>query len=317
MERMQYGHLDLNLLLVLERLLARRSVTLAAADLGLSQPATSRALQRLRDALGDPLLVRAGREMILTDRAQALAGPAVAALEAAGQVFAPAPAFDPLTATGPVVLGLGDDTQAAFLRTLYRRFRAESPGLDLRVRAVSEATVDEGRRGLLDLVLAPDLSALPAAAGAVRLDEFVTRPLYTRRFAVIADRTRWPEPPSLAAYLRAEHVIVSFEAGGRGFVDDLLEQQGARRRVALAVTSFAAMAQVVVGSDLLAVAPWELVTDDRLIAHPPPLALPPLPMLLIWHPRQTTQPRHRFLRALFTQVVQEAVAGLSPPLPPP
>ena len=274
MERMQYGHLDLNLLLVLERLLARRSVTLAAADLGLSQPATSRALQRLRDALGDPLLVRAGREMILTDRAQALAGPAVAALEAAGQVFAPAPAFDPLTATGPVVLGLGDDTQAAFLRTLYRRFRAESPGLDLRVRAVSEATVDEGRRGLLDLVLAPDLSALPAAAGAVRLDEFVTRPLYTRRFAVIADRTRWPEPPSLAAYLRAEHVIVSFEAGGRGFVDDLLEQQGARRRV-------------------------------------------PMPMLLIWHPRQTTQPRHRFLRALFTQVVQEAVAGLSPPLPPP
>ena len=103
---MAYGDVDLNLLIVLDRLLARQSVTEAAADLGLSASATSRALQRLRDALGDPLLHRAGNRLVPTELARDLIGPAGRAVEAAREVFDRERTFDPTQASGDFVLAL-------------------------------------------------------------------------------------------------------------------------------------------------------------------------------------------------------------------
>ena len=313
MQSIRYGSVDLNLLIVLERLLARQSVSLAAQDLGLSQPATSRALQRLREALGDPLLVRIGNGLVPTDRARELLAPVVAALQASGEVLAPPPDFDPLTATGTFTLGIEDEAQAAFVPALFERLRAQAPGIDLRPRGLPPASADQARRGLLDLALAPDLSALPAIAGTVDLDAFVVRPLYARRFRVVGARAAWPQAPDLARYLAAEHVIVSFEGGGRGFVDELLARDGHQRRVAASVTSFLVAARLVATTSLLAVLPEEVLANQpALIGHPPPLPVPNLPILLVWHPRVTTQGRHRFLRELVaecvTQVVREAVA---------
>jgi len=312
MKRMHYGEVDLNLLFVLERVLSRQSITLAAQDLGLSQPATSRALQRLRDTLDDPLLVRAGREMVPTDRAKELLEPALAALSAAEAVFAPAPTFDPSSADGSFILAIGDDVQAAFGHAFFAGLRREAPGIDLRFRQIGSFTVEEGQRGLIDLAVAPDLSALPDIAGAPDLSAFVVQSVYTRTWSVVGSRRAWAGAPDLARYLRADHAIVSFEAGGRGFVDELLEARGLSRRVAATATSFSAVARLVAETDLLAVLPTELAWTfaEDLCAWPPPFDLPDLDMMLIWHPRQRRQGRHRFFRELVSQVMRQEIGRM-------
>lgn len=315
MPRMVYGTLDLNLLMVLDRVIAHESVVGAARDLGLSQSATSRALQRLRDVLGDEILLRAGSGSVLTDRARTLAGPVAEALERAGDVFAPPPTFDLATARGALTLALGDELQPVVVPALVAALRAHAPGIDLRIHRLAAASVDEARRGLLDLAIAPDLDPLPDIAGAVDTSELVARGLYERTFVVIGARERWDgyrdaaDGLSLNDWLAADHAIVSFEGGGRGFVDELLAASGRSRRVMASVTSFPAAAELVARTDLLAVIPREVTVgrESELAVFQPPLSLPSLPMRLLWHPRQTTRARHRALRELVASITVEAV----------
>jgi DNA-binding transcriptional LysR family regulator len=303
-ERIDLTRLDLNLLVALDRFLARASVTEAARDLHLSQPAASRTLGRLRDALGDPLLTRVGRAYVPTERGRALVVPTVEALAAARRVFAPPEAFDPATARGDVVIAMGDEVQHALGATIARAIWERAPGIDLRVRRLAAESVAEGRRGLIDLAIAPDLSPLPAMAGGVDLSELVVKPLYTRRFVVAAAVGRGVL--DLDRYVAARHVIVSFEAGGRGFVDELLEPRGLRRRVAASVTTFPAALALVAATDLVATVPGEVAASwPGVEVHPPPLTLPDLKIALMWHPRRTAEVRHAFLR----EVVGGAVRG--------
>ena len=158
MNSMSLAAIDLNLLVVLDRLLLTGSVTVTARDLGVTQPALSRSLQRLRDLLGDPLFVRAGRGLTPTPRAIELAEPLAAALEAVRRVLAPSDTFDPRTAVGDFVVAMGDETQVGFTDTLIEALWHEAPGINIRIRALSAQSVEDGRRGLLDLALTPDLS---------------------------------------------------------------------------------------------------------------------------------------------------------------
>lgn len=305
---MNLAALDLNLLVALDALLRLGSVTDAARTLHLSQPAMSRTLQRLREVLDDPLFVRVGRGVVPTDRARVLAVPVSDALDAARRVFAPPPTFDPTTARGELVLGLGDEAQVAFSDAIMAAVWAASPGIDVRIRRLSEASLDEGRRGTIDLAIAPDLAALPATAGAVDYSDFVAKRLYARRF-VIASRA--PGPFDLDTFCAALHVIVSFEGGGRGFVDDLLAALGRSRRVAASVTSFPSAASLIASTDLIGALPEEVVHTcaPGLYVGDPPFRVPELPMLLLWHPRQNANPRHRFLRERVATAVLERVAG--------
>lgn len=309
MARIDLRELDLNLLVVLERLLARGGVGAAAADLGLSQPAVSRSLQRLRDTLGDPLLVRVGHEMVPTERALELREAVEDALQAARRVFEPPATFDPRHATGAFVIALGDEAQIAVGPAIAAAVWAHCPGIDLRFHQLSARTVAEGRRGDVDLALSPDLGVLPLVAGGVDTSEFVHRRLYTRRFVVIA-RAGTP-PLDLASWLAADHVIVSFEAGGRGFVDDLLAARGLTRRVAASVTSFVAAAHLVASSRLVGVVPAEVagLLGDRLSVSAPPIDVPSLPIELLWHPRVSADPRHRFVRERVAEAVIATLGG--------
>lgn len=311
MNIMDVSRLDLNLLVALDRLLERGNVTLAAKDLGITQPAMSRVLLRLRDALGDPLFVRVGRGLVPTDRARALAEPVRDALRAVERVFAPPEAFDPATARGEVRIALGDEAQVAFADAIVSALWARAPGLDVRVHPLTAASVVEGRRGVFDVALAPDLSALPAIAGAPDLSDFVARPVYTRRFVVVSSAHRSRPAPTLDAYVAASHVIVGFDGGGRGFVDDILEARGLRRRVAATVTSFPSAAALVANTDLLATLPEEVVATSgaAIVASAPPFPLPAIPVLCLWHPRRTADPRHRFLRETVMRAVATRAAG--------
>lgn len=320
MEGIDIRALDLNLLLALDRLVRLRSVSAAARDLGVTQPAMSRTLQRLRDVLGDPLLVRVGRGVVPTERALALAEPAAEALRAVERVFAPPPTFDPATARGELSIALTDEAQVAYADAIVHAVWAVAPGVDVRVRPLSLASVEQARRGDLDLAITPDLGPLPATVGAPDLREFVAKRLYRRRFVVIGALDR-PRPSlTLAEYAAASHVIVGADGGGRGFVDDLLAERGLRRRVAATVTSFPSAAALVASTDLLATLPEEVVLTGsaRVRVYEAPLALPVLDILCVWHPRRTAEPRHRALREVVMAAITArarswvAVAGAAP-----
>ncbi len=308
---MNLGTVDLNLLVALDRLLASGSVTVAARELGVTQPALSRSLQRLRDLLGDPLFVRAGRGLTPTPRALELREPLAVALHAVRRVVAPPETFDPHTATGTYTLAMADENQVAFTDAVVQAIAEAAPGVDVRIRALTAASVEDGRRGTIDLALSPDLSPLPATAGAADISEFHHRELYLRRF-VVASSPAFPRPTlTLAEYAAADHVIVSFEGGGWGFVDDLLAERGLRRRVAASVTSFYAAASVVARTRLLVTLPEEVAraAPGGLVCCVPPLPLPTLRMLLLWHPRTHASPRHRYLRELVARAVVERVGA--------
>ncbi len=308
---MNYGDVDLNLLVVLERVLARQSVVEAAADLGLSPSATSRALQRLRDAIGDPLLVSAGNAMIPTERADELLEPTMRALEAARSVFYSEGEMDVAAATGEFVLCLGAELQEALFPAIVARFRDVAPGVGLRVRELTEDSAEQGRRGLLHLAIAPDLKTILPTEQWPDLSDFVHAPLYERRFVVVGSRRAWPAAPDLDMYTHADHVIMSASAGSRGFMDYLLKRMGRARRVACSVSTFGAVLQIVRATRLLALVPAEILPrlGAELVPYDPPLAVPTMTMGMIWHPRYTTQPRHRTLRRLLAEVVRAQVDG--------
>jgi len=290
--------LDLNLLVALDRLLATASVSAAAKELGITQPAMSRVLERLRDALGDPVLVRAGRGMVPTERALSLERPVADALSAARRVFQQEGPVDPKTMKGELRIALGDETQTAFADAILERLWRDAPGLDVRFRRLLPESAAEGRRGALDLAVVPDLMRLPRSAGGVYLSVFVSPPLYDRRWVTVSSpkhpRRRWP----LASYSAADHLLIGPDASARGFVDDLLQARGRHRRVAASVTSFITGAHVVARTHLVCTIPEEVVraAGVPLVVSKPPLEIPSIPMVLLWHPRSTTDARHRFIR---------------------
>lgn len=294
---------DLNLLRALDRLLATKSVSAAARSLSVGQPAMSKTLQRLRDALGDPLLVRVGHKMQLTARAASLTQPVTDALLAAGRVLAPPEAFDPANATGKLVVAMPEHAHVTVAIPLVERVRAEAPGLDLRIRPVGLSTKAEIARAEVALAILPDVRALPHLPKA-DLSHFVLRPLYRDRYAVVSARKSKKKRWTLASYAAARHVLVtSLGESDTGLVDKVLERHELARRVAVTVPGFLQAARLVETTDLVATLPERLARAAHyaLDIEPPPLDLPELSMLLAWSSRDTLDPRHQWLRELLAR----------------
>lgn len=295
--------MDLNLLLALDALLEERSVTRAAGRLGLSQPAASRALGRLRAALGDELLVRAGRALVPTPRAVAMRPELRGALERLGAAVGGAPAFDPAVARRTFHLATADYGMAVLLPPLLARLTAEAPHVDLLIHPQSgdqEAALAEGR---LDLLVVPRRGA---ARGLVwtRLiaDDFVC---LVRSGHPAVGRTL-----SLARYVELGHVFVAPAQQPTSVVDEELARRGLSRRIAVRLPSFLAAGQVVARTGLVA-------TLARRVAElaigqlpvrivPVPLELPRLTVSAAWHERVRRDPGH----AWFRRLVAESARGL-------
>jgi DNA-binding transcriptional LysR family regulator len=307
---MDLARVDLNLLLVLERLLTHGSVTRAAASLGVGQPALSKSLEKLRNVFDDELFVRSGRNLVRTARAQELEPRVRAALDAIGVALSPVAPFHPQTARGVVRLALGDDAQSALLVPLTLALRRAAPGLDLRVRGLGYDVTDLLERDAVDLAIVPDLRQLPGLM-VPDLARFVVKPLYRDRFVVAARSAR---RFTLESYAAAEHLLVTPTATTElGFVDKLLAKHGLSRRIAVTVPTFQQAIEAVAQSDLIATVPARAVhvSVRTVCAVRSPLPLPVLDALLVWHPRSTTNDRHRFVRELLRTCVKDS----APPTP--
>lgn len=287
-----FGRLDLNLLITLDVLLAERNVTRAAERLNLSQPSVSVQLAKLRDTLGDPLLLPGPRGMRPTARAEALREPLREALKALQQAVSPQGPFDPAQATDTWRIAAFDYAEATIVLPLLRDLRTEAPGTRLAiVQAVPSLLARQAEHGEIDL-------AFHTTEGAPQ--GLHRRPLFTERY-VLAGRAGHPglkRKPTLAQFCRLEHVIVSPDGGGfYGPTDEVLAARGLSRRVALSVPHFLFVLSVLGSTDLVAMLPSRLVRNAAGIrVVDAPIEIPGYEMSMLWHERAHRDPAHRWLR---------------------
>lgn len=301
---MNFAAFDLNLLRVFDALMRERSVTRAGARIGLSQPAVSSALNRLRAILDDQLFVRSGAQMIPTPRAEDIA-PAVAEALARveGALFGDI-RFDPATAERTFTLQGADFFSVLLMPALARRVAKEAPGIRLRMLDTSRGEIE---RLLRDDVI--DASLEPA----IGMPDWLTSAhlLYSPFLVIAAERH--PDlvdvtpgtPIPLDRYCALPHAIRSVDGGMSGRADDALARVGRSRRVVLALPNFQGVATAVAQGELIAAIPEQFA---RAYADRLGLSLYPMPMetaapeiRMFWRKRHTNNPAHAWLRSLILE----------------
>ncbi len=294
--------LDLNLLRALDALLGERHVSRAAERLRLSQPATSSLLARLRNVFQDPLLVRTGRDLVVTPRALALAPRVRALIEDIEALLAEGVRFDALTVRHRFVVAATDYVQALLAPWLSHKLPVLAPGIDVALVAPDSTRIERQQAdGQIDLALL-NLTRAPGALHA--------RTVLTERFVVIA-RKKHPKVHrtlTLERFCALEHVLVS--PAGASFVgptDEELAARGLARRVRLSVQGFLAVPPIVAQSDLIAVYPERLARHyaAQLTIVEAPLPLPGFTMVAAWHERVHRDPAQRWLREKIVEALAE------------
>lgn len=300
---MHINKIDLNLFVVLDAVYTAGSVTGAAAQLNLSQPAVSHALGRLRELLGDPLFERQGRRMVPTPLARNIIAPVRRSLRGLELSVTEAQAFDPLQSRRRFVIGLRGVMESALLAPLARDLSRLAP-------RVSVATVRNERRllendlaaGQLDLALDVLLPVPPSLRHQ--------RVLHDRLVVMLrADHPLLNASLDLGSYLGAGHVMVSARRSGAGIEDLALSEQGLERTVRLRCQEYYAACQVLIETDFLLTLPQ--IYAERVNRHfghamrPFPLSAPVMDAYLYWHANVHSDPANRWLRA---RVIQ-ALAG--------
>ena len=299
MHELNINGVDLNLLPPLLALLRRCNVTHAASDAGLSQPAMSRALARLRALLGDALLVRGNRGYVLTPRAAALLPLLETTLGGVRALLAPA-AFDPAVAVRTIRLAATDSHAVLLLPAVLARLAAAAPGIDLRVEGYGPELIARIERGDLDLAFAT--SATPLPPGAVSAPPTRDRLALVRRRGHPAPANDW----TLADYGRWPHVGISLLGDGASDLDARLAAAGVRRRFALVTPYFTAALAAVGGSDCVTTlsARFAEFYADRfdLLVKPPPFADSDININIVWSDLRNGDPVLAWFRALLTEV---------------
>jgi len=317
MKPTNFRTLDLNLLRVFDEVMAERNLTRAARNLNMTQPAVSNALGRLRDALGDRLVVRSGYGVEPTPRALAL-WPAVSdALRQLEASFTPGN-FIAAEATNTFVIALADATAGELMPGLVEIIERDAPGVSMRTLPLQtrdpRRLLDEGQIdlaiGYFPAVLA-DLSAQAQAGGLAGFDH---QRLYEGEYVCVM-REGHPLAKgrmTLERYCEAHHLLVSFSGRPFGFVDEALASLGRKRRIVLTVNQFFTAGRVVAVSDLLTVLPRHFVgvtgMAQQLTVRDLPFEVSPVHVDALWHRRQAQRSDHAWLRLAVAAAARKAFA---------
>lgn len=294
---MELKDIDLNLLVTFHELFQERRVSGAAASMGVSQPAVSNALKRLRRLLGDELFVRTSRGMIPTPYAEQLAEPVAKALQAIHSLLDRRPAFEAGSSTRNFSIAFADIGEVHFLPRLMEVLGQAAPRVTIStVRNTAPHLREDMAAGKVDLAVGSilDLKA-----------DFFRRRLFPQRYVCLFR----PEHPlnkvkiTAAEFAAAEHVVVVAAGTGHEEMNRILDRAGARNRVRLRVPHFVAVADIVCSRDLLATVPEEFAQRGtaffglKYVAHP--IKLPEIQINIYWHARYHRDPANQWLRALF------------------
>lgn len=295
---------DLNLLKAFDALMSERAVTRAAVRIGLSQPAMSHALSRLRSLFADDLFVRTVDGMEPTARAREIASLVTAAIEHIEEALNLGAKFDPAASAAIFTAGMAEYAEVALVGRLARGFAAAAPNATLRiVPATGPQALDQLERGEIDVAVA-HLPHVPAhlEASALLRDPFV---VVMRRGHPAAAR-----PWSLEAYAALDHVLVSPRGATSGALDRILVDFGLKRRLVLLVGTYLAVPAALGGSDLVATVPQRTARQIALAAEVEILPLPldfATSVSMVWHRRAAKDPAQTWFRAQLTAAAQSEV----------
>jgi DNA-binding transcriptional LysR family regulator len=293
---------DLNLLKAFDALISERAVTRAAGRIGLSQPAMSHALSRLRGLFADDLFVRTPTGMEPTARAREIAPLVSGAIEQIEAALNLGAGFDPAKSAGIFTAGMAEYAEVALVGRLAAAFAEQAPRATLRLLPLNGADAAEQlERGMIDVAIA-HLRAPPAT--------IESRILLRDPFVVVA-RKGHPlaaEPLSIEAYAGQSHILVSPRGDTSGAIDRILVDFGLRRRISLLVATYLAVPVALAASDLIATVPSRTA---RQIAATAEIEILPLPVDLLmtvsmaWHRRAASEPAQAWFRALLIDAAQD------------
>lgn len=296
---MNISSIDLNLLLVFEALIEERHVGRAAKRIGLSQPAFSNAIGRLRSRLHDPLFVRTAQGMMPTPRAEQLADPVRSALAQLRQTFEAPNTFDPSASAHHFRIGLSDDVELRLMPLLSRAML--SGDLQMQTRRLDWLfTIPETelRNGTLDLAIGYFPDARYLASG------LIMEPLSQESNVVIARRGHpmWKRRLTAERFTKLDHAAVIYRNQLWGLIDNELASRGTPRRLRLALPHCLSVLHAVASSDLVACIQESVVKefgkDLNLRSCPEPLGLPPFVLRMVWHRQRDNDPAQVWLRKL-------------------
>lgn len=299
---MDLNRADLGLLVSLDALLSERSVTGAARRLGISQPALSAQLARLRDLMGDDILVGNAHGMVPTARAQAVQAPLRTLLQDMSDLIFAEAAFDPATSERRFHVSATDVSLAAILPTVLGKICEEAPGIRITTAPLDhDRMAADAEAGILDLVIT-GATRMPATFQTVRLINLVNRVAWRRGHPELSAAI------SLDEFCRMPQLNVTpVEGRLDGPIDQLLRAAGRSRRVIASITSYALAPALLRSSNLVAVVPEILLRldGDGLVSAPLPLEQQPPAINLGWHPRHRNDRAHKWLRELVVSATRE------------
>ena len=311
----KFRTLDLNLRRVFDEVMSERSLTRAAHNLSITQPAVSNALRRFREAVGDELITRNGQQMVPTPRALTLWPEVRAALRQLQEVLTPS-SFVPAQANTTFVMAMADATAAELMPALVAVMGRDAPGISIRVvplttrdpRRLLEIETADLAIGYFPAVLA-DLTARAQTGEAV---SFAYQRLFSGEYVCVMrrDHPLAAAPLTLDDYCAARHLMISFSGRPFGFVDHALALLGRERRIVLTVNQFFTASKVVSNSNLLTVLPRHFVKvtgiADQLVLRELPFALPTVFVDVLWHHRVQRVRAHEWLRQTISELALTA-----------
>ncbi len=297
---MNLRDIDLNLLVVFNQLLVERHVSKVAEKLGLTQPAVSNALARLRKLLGDELFLRTPRGMQPTPFADELAEPVAYALGMIHGALNQRSSFEPATSQRSFTIGMTDIGEIYFLPKLMDELARLAPGVSVStVRNAAVNLKDEMEAGHVDLAL----GLLPQLKGG-----FFQRRLFRQRYVCLFRKGHRLDKRkiSLAEFSAADHVVVVSAGTGHGKVDELLERNGVQRRVRLTVPHFVAVGHILRATDMIATVPeafaQQVAGAFELVSVAHPAGLPDIAINMFWHAKFHKDPANQWLRSLIFEM---------------
>jgi DNA-binding transcriptional LysR family regulator len=310
---MNISRVDLNLLVYLDVLLRECNVTRAAEELGISQPAMSNSLRRLRDLFDDPLLVRTSDGMTPTDRALELQPLVRNVLAAAEIAVLPKTVFDASASDRIFRIMASDYTEVTLLPQLLTRLRKEAPGIRLDIMTPSDVSFHDVERGKVDMVI-NRFDSLPQSFHQVHLWDDSFSCVMSATNPVIKN---W----SLDSYLSHKHVWVSKTGMGvgvgmssddvqrLGWVDEALGKLDAKRDITVFTRHYQAALLLGEQEDLIVTIPTiaarTMANNPKVVILDPPFEIPRMRLKMVWSPLLQRDPGHKWLRQMIKDVSSE------------
>jgi len=300
---MNLNKVDLNLFIVFDAIYTEANLTRAGQIVGITQPAVSNALARLRETFNDPLFVRTAQGMVPTPMAQNIIGPVRNALQLLRVSVQESRTFNPLQANKTFRISMTDLTEAVVLPPLFQRLRRLAPNVKIEsMLAKRRETTKELAAGRLDFAMDAPLNTDPQVRHVKLLED---------RY-VCAMRRGHPlakDKLSVEEYLSLSHIHISSRRSGLGMVDLALGKMGQQRKIALRSQHYMMATQVIQQTDMAVTVPERFARRHDLYQVPLPVEIPPLETHIYWHESTDQDPANRWMREQMIEIAQQVTAA--------